>query len=77
MNEYTVHAQWDAAGRVWVATSCTVPGIAVEAATCEEIIEVVQDALPDLLLRNSLESRGSTVSVVFDTRVETIRLAAA
>ncbi len=77
MNEYTVNARWEAAAQVWVATSSTVPGIAVEAATCEEIIEVVQDALPDLFLRNGLESRGSTVSVVFDTRVETIRLAAA
>lgn len=77
LNEYTVNARWDAAARVWVATSSNVPGIAVEAATCEEIIEVVKDALPDLFLHNGLEYSGSTVSVVFDARVETIPLAAA
>ena len=77
MNEYTINARWDAAARVWVATSDRVPGIAVEADTCEEIIDVVKDALPDLFRDNGLEYGGSTVSVVFDTRVETIQLAAA
>ena len=48
MNDYTVDAQWDASARVWVATSQSVPGVAMEAATCEEIIEVVTDALPVL-----------------------------
>lgn len=77
MNEYTVEARWDTAASVWVATSRSVPGVAVEAATCEEVIEIVKDALPDLFRDNGLESNASSVSIVFDTRVETIRLAAA
>ena len=77
MNEYTVDARWDTAASVWVATSESVPGVAVEAATCEEIIEIVKDALPDLVRDNGLESTGSSVSIVFDTRIEIIRLAAA
>ena len=72
-----VEARWDTAASVWVATSRNVPGVAMEAATCEEVIEIVKDALPDLLRDNGLESNASSVLIVFDTRVETIRLAAA
>ena len=74
---YTIDARWDSAARVWVATSKSVPGIAVEAASCEEVIKVVKDALPHLFRDNGLDYDEPSVSVVFDTRVETIRLAAA
>ena len=77
MNEYSVDAQWDPDARVWVATSDSVPGVAMEAATCEEIIEVVKDALPDLFRENGLDYSKASVSVEFDKRVEAIRLAAA
>lgn len=77
MNEYAVDAQWDPEARVWVATSDNVPGVAMEAATCEEIIEVVKDALPDLFRENGLDYSEASISVVFDKRVETIRSAAA
>ena len=77
VNAYAVEAQWDPVARVWVATSDGVPGVAIEAATCEEVIEVVKDALPDLFRENGLDYSKASVSVVFDTRVETIRSAAA
>ena len=76
MNAYAVSAQWDSAARVWVATSDSVPGVAIEAATCEEVLEVVEDALPDLFRENGLDYSKASVSVVFDSRVETIRSAA-
>ena len=76
MAEHIVDARWDGAVGVWVATSDTVPGVAVEAATCEEVIEVLTDALPDLLRANGLEHDQPRVSVVFDRRVEAISLAA-
>lgn len=77
MNAYAVDAQWDSVAHVWVATSDNVPGMAIEAATCEEIIEVVTDALPDLFRENGLDYSKVSVSVVFGTRVETIPSAAA
>ena len=77
MNAYAVDAQWDSVARVWVATSDSVPSVAIEAATCEEVIEVVKDALPDLFRANRLDYSKASVSVVFDTRVETIRSTAA
>ena len=76
MNEYAIDAQWDPLARVWVATSDSLPGVAMESATCEEMIEVVKDALPDLFLENGLDYGEASVSVVFDTRVETIPSAA-
>lgn len=77
MIERMIDVRWDAAASVWVATSDTVPGVAVEAATCEEVIGVIEDVLPDLFRANGLENGEGTVSVVFDSRVETIRMAAA
>ena len=77
VNQYVIDVRWDATACVWVATSDTVPGVAVEADTCEEILGVIEDVLPDLFRGNGLECDEGTVSVVFDTRVETIRLAAA
>lgn len=50
---------------------------AVEARTCEEILKVIEDVLPDLFRSNGLERGEGKVSVVFDTRVETIHMAAA
>ena len=75
MNEYAIDARWDPEARVWVATSDSVPGVAIEAATHEEIIEVVKDVLPDLFRENGLDYGKAGVSVIFDTRIETIRMA--
>ena len=77
VNEYMIDVRWDAAACVWVATSQSVPGVAVEAATCEEILGIFEDVLPDLFRSNGLERGEGKVSVVFDTRVETIHMAAA
>ena len=77
MPRYTVDARWDGDAHAWVATSDDVPGIAVEASTHEEVVEVVADALPDILRANSVEGAATRVSVVFGTRVETIEVATA
>ena len=77
MNEYAVDTQWNPVARLWVATSSNIPGVAMEAATCEEIIEVVKDALPDLFRESGLDYSEASVSVTFNKRVETISSAAA
>ena len=73
--EYMIDVRRDATACVWVATSDTVPGVAVEAATCHEVLRVIEDVLPDLFRENGLEYSDGIVSVAFDTRVETIRIA--
>ena len=77
MTEYAVDAHWDPVARVWVATSVSLPGVAMESATCEEIIEVVKDALPDLFRENGLDHSEASASGIFNSRVETISSAAA
>ena len=72
--QYLIHANWDAEARVWVASGDDVPGLAVEAETCEEVVEIVEDVLPSLFEGNGLE-RGS-VSLLFHRR-EPVQLAAA
>ena len=49
----------------------------MESETCEEIIEVVKDALPDLFRENGLDYSEASVSGIFNSRVETISSAAA
>ena len=70
MDEYIIDVRRDSDAHVRVATSNSVPGLAVEADSCEEIVEIVKDALPDLFRDNSLEYQGEEISVVFNTRVE-------
>ena len=76
-HHYTVDARWDADARAWVATSDTVAGLVIEAPTCEEVVEVAVDALPDLLCADGLEGTGASVSLVFGRRVEIIEVAVA
>lgn len=72
--QYLIHANWDAEARVWVAVSDDVPGLAVEADTCEQVIEIVEDVLPSLFEGNGL-AHGS-ISILFHRRQEAVQLAA-
>ena len=49
--EYLIHAIWDAKAGVFYAQS-DVPGLNVEAATLQELLEVLQDVVPELLAAN-------------------------
>lgn len=53
MNQpYYVHAEWDAEALVWVASSESVPGLATEAATTEELLAKLRLMIPELLAAN-------------------------
>lgn len=55
MNQpFYVHAEWDEAAGVWVATSDAVPGLATEAATAEELVAKLKVLIPELLLDNGI-----------------------
>jgi predicted RNase H-like HicB family nuclease len=51
---YYVHAEWDAHAQVWVATSESVPGLATEAATSEELLAKLRVMIPELLTANGV-----------------------
>lgn len=46
---YQVKAYWDAEARVWHGDSSDLPGLAVQAATMEDLIADVRDRVQDLL----------------------------
>ncbi len=73
--EYLIQANWDEEARVWVATSADVHGLAVEAETCEQVIEIVEDVLPSLFTGNGL-GHGE-VSLLFHRRQEAVQLSPA
>ncbi len=49
---YYVHAEWDEAASVWVATSDDVPGLATESETAEALVEKLKILIPELLEAN-------------------------
>jgi predicted RNase H-like HicB family nuclease len=62
-----VHAEWDDAAGVWVATSDAVPGLATEAETAEELVAKLRTLIPELLDANGV-SRGEPVAFELLTR---------
>mgnify|MGYP000905432415 CR=1 FL=1 len=52
MQPLFVRGEWDAAAKVWVATSDDVPGWVTEAATVEALIEKLETLIPELLDAN-------------------------
>jgi hypothetical protein len=55
-NDGTIHvvALWDDVAKVWYATSKDVPGLAMEAATMEELQVRLEIAVPELLELNRI-----------------------
>ena len=49
-----VRAEWDAEADVWVATSDDVPGLAVEAEKFKDLIKILNDVVPELLVENGV-----------------------
>jgi predicted RNase H-like HicB family nuclease len=62
-----VRAEWDPDARVWVAESDDVPGLITEAETIQQLIERLQDLVPELLELNG--SRDSEVPIELVTRL--------
>ena len=73
MKELEVHALWDDAAGVWIATSEDVPGLCAQAGTLEELLETVAGLVPDLLELNQAPSASLPIHV---TAERTMRLSA-
>ena len=70
MNEYHVFAFWDDEVKVWVGTSEDVPGLCVEAATLEELMQAAGELIPELLILNGVLTRGDGNPVPFRLTAE-------
>lgn len=73
---FFVHAEWDEEGRVWVATSDDVPGLATEADTTEALVEKLKTLIPELLEANGYPDSGEVSFELLTRRFETTRRAA-
>ena len=60
---YTVQADWDGEAGVWIAASVDVPGLCCEAATFEELVDVVVGLVPELLAANGVAPPEAEVTV--------------
>lgn len=61
---YFIHAEWDDAAAVWVATSDDVPGLATEADTIEALSAKFETLVPELLDANGQQD-GTEVPLSF------------
>ena len=58
-----VNAARDNAAGVWFVESSDLPGLNVEAATLDELVEIVSDVAPDLMATNMPEVREAVLRV--------------
>ena len=70
-----VNATWDAEGKVGLAESDDVPGLATGADTLEQLIEKLKVAIPELLEENGLVSAGPLPFEIKAERSEFARVA--
>jgi len=64
---YFVKAEWDEEAEVWYASQSDVPGLAAEAATPQELIDLVGELVPELLeLNRPGEPAEVPYSLMFD-----------
>jgi len=49
MNEYTVLLNWDEEAQVWYCTSEDIPGLILESASLDALVERARHAAPELL----------------------------
>jgi hypothetical protein len=62
-----VRALWDADAGVWVASSEDIPGLVVEHADLDTVMEIIQDVTPDLLRANGAGDRsGLPINLLAD-----------
>ena len=63
---YKIWVEWDSEAEVWYVKKSHVPGLHAEAATQEELLEVLQELIPELMMANVFsrsKQAGTHVSV--------------
>ncbi len=65
-----VHAQWDEAALVWVASSDDVPGLVTKASATEDLIAKLKTMIPELLALNDPLATGPVPFELLTRRFE-------
>jgi hypothetical protein len=52
MKELVVRATWDVEAKAWIAFSDDLPGLAIEHADFDQVMEILLDLGPDLVISN-------------------------
>jgi Domain of unknown function (DUF1902) len=74
---YTVRARWDEASKSWWTDGEDIPGLCCQAASFDELVEIVLGLAPELLCNNGIGLPGEAVDITVTTaRRATTRLAA-
>jgi hypothetical protein len=67
---YDIRAEWDEHAAVWIATSGDVPGLCCEAQTFEELLDIVVDLVPELLVENGVLTSAEAAEVPLTVTAE-------
>lgn len=65
-----IRTEWDEDAAVWIATIRDVPGLCCEAETFEELLDVVVDLVPDLLVENRVLTGAEAAEVPLTVTAE-------
>jgi hypothetical protein len=68
--EIHIDARWDDEVRVWIATSEDAPGLVVEAASWQTMIDEARIVLPDLLEMDSDSARNVSLTFKAETHLD-------
>ncbi|MGQ0663538.1 MAG: DUF1902 domain-containing protein [Pseudomonadota bacterium] len=60
---YTGRARWDAESRTWWTDGEDIPGLCCQAATFEELVDLVFALAPDLLAAKGAAASGQTIEI--------------
>lgn len=66
MEPLKINAEWDGDAGVWVATSCDVEGLAIEAGTIDALIDRLKIVIPELMELNHQEIAGDELPFMLD-----------
>lgn len=58
---FYIKVEWDAEAKVWFIDSTNVPGLNVEAESREELLTILDDLVPELLMENGAFDSDDTL----------------
>ncbi len=71
---FFVKAEWDKEAKVWFVSNSDVPGLNAEAGSPEELLEILTELIPELLVANGvLEDNGDMPQVPYSLMLDSLQ----
>jgi predicted RNase H-like HicB family nuclease len=67
---YDIHAFWDEESKTWYTNGEDFPGLCVEAATFEELVQLVLDLIPELIAAGAPVAPGTSIDIPVSVTAE-------